>query len=151
MTKRVSPAAGAKKTISAISGVALVGLVTSFQMATAQELTVPEIQSTSSDKVAATSKQVNVNTTAPGQSTQSSEPVVTEPSAKAPTEQSAAPVAVPVVEQPAAPAPVVEQPTPVAAPVAPAPAPAAPVAPVAPVAPAPVAPAPVNGTTGGSG
>ena len=121
MTKRVSPASGAKKTVSAISGVALVGLVTGFQMATAQEMSpsgsVPSSTNNASSSQSSTPAPLENNVVVEAPSTgQSEQPAST------PTQQQPAP---------AAPAPVVEQP--------------------APAAPAPVAPAPVNGTTGGSG
>lgn len=128
MTKRVHPAQTARKLVGVASGVALVGIVTGFQLgANAQE-----------------SQQAPVATGATVPAT-----ATTEPAAPA-----AAPEAVPA---PATPqqntAPVQQQaPAPVAPAEAPAPAAPAPAAPVD-VAPAPAAPAApvVNGTTGGSG
>lgn len=131
MTKRIHPAQSARKLVGVASGVALVGIVTGFQLgANAQE-----------------SQQVPVATETSSPTSSTTEPV-------APT---AAPEAVPAPAAPAAPAenstPVQQQAPADVVPVeAPAPAPAAP-APAAPVAPAPAAPAAptVNGTTGGSG
>jgi hypothetical protein len=123
MTKRIHPAESARKLVGVASGVALVGIVTGFQLsANAQE------------------------------SEQAQQVIQGTPSAVAPdagaTQAPVAEVAPEAVPAPAAPA--AQQ---VAVPEAVAPAaPAAPVEAPAAVAPAPAAPAaPVNGTTAGSG
>lgn len=121
MTKRVHPAESARKLVGVLSGVALVGIVTGFQVsANAQESQQAQLN------VSSTPASVSPETISP-------ETPVTEvvpeavPAPAAPQQQQ---VAVSDVPAPAAPAPVE------------APAPAA-------VAPAPAAP--VNGTTAGSG
>lgn len=127
MTKRVHPAESARKLVGVASGVALVGIVTGFQVsANAEEASVSP---------AATSTQA---------------PVAVDPA----TGQPVAPVTETAPEAVPAPADVSQPVAPVqpAAPVAPVEAPAV-VAPVevAPPAPAPAPAAPVNGTTAGSG
>ncbi|WP_298122648.1 hypothetical protein [uncultured Aurantimicrobium sp.] len=135
MTKRVHPAETARKLVGVASGVALVGIVTGFQLsANAQE------------------------------GEQAQQVIQGTPAAVAPaageTQAPAAEVAPEAVPAPAAPSnqqvSVSQNPAPPVE--APASVPAAPVAPAAPVeAPAAVAPAapapaaPVNGTTAGSG
>ncbi|MDF9809359.1 cytoskeletal protein RodZ [Aurantimicrobium minutum] len=122
MTKRVHPAETARKLVGVASGVALVGIVTGFQLsANAQESELLQ------------------------------QPIQETPAAVAPTAGStqapAAEVAPEAVPAPATQQVVVPEAVAPAAPAAPAevPAPAA-------VAPAPAAPtAPVNGTTAGSG
>lgn len=148
MTKRIHPAQGARTATGVVSALALVGIVTSFQLsANAQEGAIASGDAATGGQVAsqvidpATGKPVvAVNGVAPV--AEAVPAPVAAPGAVAPA---AAPGAVAPVAAPAAapveayvPAPV-EAPVAVAAPVA-APAPA----------PAPVA-APVNGTTAGSG
>ena len=126
MTKRIHPAESARKLVGVASGVALVGIVTGFQLsANAQE----------SEQAVGTAP---VAPAAVGTPTYAAETPATEVApeavpapASAPTVQQAS---VPEVAAPAAPAPVQ----------APAPAPVEPAAPVAPAA-------PVNGTSAGSG
>ncbi|MDH6535986.1 hypothetical protein [Aurantimicrobium minutum] len=133
MTKRVHPAESARKLVGVASGVALVGIVTGFQLsANAQESEQAQqhIQGTPAAVApAAGATQAPASEAAPE-------------AVPAPVGPSVQQVAVPQVAAPAAEAPVS------------VPAPAAPVEAPAPavVAPAPAAPdAPVNGTTAGSG
>lgn len=129
MTKRIHPAESARKLVGVASGVALVGIVTGFQLsANAQESEQAQqlIQGTPAAVApVAGASQAPASEIAP-------EAV---PAPAAPSQQQ---VVVPQGAAPAAEAPV-------SAPAAPVEAPAA-------VAPAPAAPAaPVNGTTAGSG
>ena len=129
MTKRIHPAESARKLVGVASGVALVGIVTGFQLsANAQES--DQAQQVVQGTPAAVAPADGVSQ--PPASEAAPEAV---PAPAAPSNQQVA------VSQDSAPA--VE--APVSAPAAPVEAPAA-------VAPAPAAPAaPVNGTTAGSG
>ena len=123
MTKRVHPAESARKLVGVASGVALVGIVTGFQLsANAQEnqLVEPASQGNSSAVVPVEG------------TTEQPTPEVVPEAVPAPAAPAVQQVVVPEALAPAAPAPVE------------APAPAV-------VAPAPAPAAPVNGTTAGSG
>lgn len=125
MTKRVHPAETARKLVGVASGVALVGIVTGFQLsANAQESETAQqvIQGTPAAVAPATGE------------TQAPATEVAPEAVPAPAAPAVQQVVVPEGPAPAAPAAPVEAP----AAVAPAPAPAA-------------TAAPVNGTTAGSG
>lgn len=123
MTKRVHPAESARKLVGVASGVALVGIVTGFQLsANAQESQIVEQAS-----------QGNSTAVVPVEgTTQQPTPEAVPEAVPAPAAPAVQEVVVPEAVAPAAPAPVE------------APAPAV-------VAPAPAPAAPVNGTTAGSG
>lgn len=123
MTKRVHPAETARKLVGVASGVALVGIVTGFQLsANAQE-----------SEQAQQSIQGTPAAVAPAGSNQAPAAEVAPEAVPAPAAPATQQVVVPEAVAPAAPAVPAEVPAPAA--VAPAPAPAA----------------PVNGTTAGSG
>jgi hypothetical protein len=143
MTKRIHPAKGARTVTGVASALALVGIVTSFQLAAnAQEGVIASGDAATSGQPAA--QVIDPATGQPVVAVSGVAPVAEAVPAPAAAPGAVAPVTAPVAAPAAAPveasvpAPV-EAPVTVAAPVA-APAPA----------PAPVA-APVNGTTAGSG
>lgn len=121
MTKRVHPAESSRKLVGAAAGIALVGIVTGFQ-------------------VSAHAQESQVADPAPVPSSTPSQTTI-------PAPQEAVPAPAPVEQPVQQSAPVQQEQVTAPAPVAVPAAPAAPVVPAAPVAPA----APVNGTTAGSG
>lgn len=130
MTKRRRPARHARNVTGAVSALALVGMVTGFQIAAAASEAIP----TQADAVP-----TGVVATEPG-----SGPIAADPAATIPAVP--APEAAPAEADPNTPAPAAAPATVPAAPVA------APVAPSAPApAPAPADPAHVAATSGGSG